>query len=170
MGDRQLNAQWSNWLRINSALALSEGNLWVWPYAKTLGNGAVDWVSMTVGHKPAMIAAMGLTTTGARGAAIEIFEGGSISLGTPRAGIALNFHTPKPAPWAYEESGSIDVPGTLLVRLILGDGLQGAIGSRDHAVAIFEPLKFYYITITNLHNQDADIALDIEAAAIGGLM
>lgn len=166
----QLNAQWSNWLRVSPALALSQGYLWVWPYAKTLPASGLDWVSMTVGEKPAMLAAMELTTTGTRGAAIEIFEGGSISVGTPRAGLALNFHTPQPAPWSYEESGFIDTPGTLLVRIVLGDGLRGAIGARDHPVVIFEPLKFYYMTIENLHNQAADIALDIEAASIGGLL
>lgn len=166
----QLNAEWSNWLRVSSALALSRGHLWVWTYAQNLLSGGVDFVSMTVGDKPAMIAAMELQTTGTRGVALEIFKGGSISIGTPRNGQPLNFHTPKPSPWAYEEGGSIDVPGALLVRLVLGEGLSGSIGDRGHPVAVLEPSQFYYMTIENLHNQAADISLDIEAAAIHGIL
>lgn len=169
MSSSQLNAEWYYWLRVNGNALLSRGYMWSWTYRQTQGAGLTDTLSFATADKPAVLSALAMNTTGDRGIHVDLFVGGSISLGTPLTGYPLNHHSPKPSPFAsIEESGSIDAAGTLIGTKEIGSGLVSAAGGDlDSPLLVFAPDQFYYLAITNLHNQAADITVEIDVAAIG---
>lgn len=168
MSDRQLNSLWYHHLRVDPGVLISQGFMWEWEYVATLGNGATDTVAFTVGPFATGLFASKFSTTGTRGALVDFFASGSLGAGTPIQGFPLNHHVQKPSPLTNIESGGIVLfPGTQIGTRILGETIEAGDFVEPVIVA---PNAFYYIEITNLHNQSADITITLAMSALLGLI
>lgn len=162
--DRQLNREMFHSLRLDRRRLLSEGFTWEWPHQFQLAAAGETVFSITVAAEPVLVTGPYLTTTGTRGVIFEGYAGGDVIPGIPLQGFPLNHSRPKSAPLdQYTVGATVNVEGTQIAERILGETL--AFGDLEDII-LSESIG-YYLRVTNLHNQAADLTIVMFFAAIG---
>ena len=170
MSDRALNAEVYNWHRLSAINNLSVGWLWGYSYTNTMAASETDVLHFGIGDKPIALFQAIFSTTGTRGASLEFYVGGTVAGGTDVQGFPLNHHTPKAAPVTFiRDEAVVTVPGTLIGTTILGEQLS-ARGGVPIPLNIFAPQTEYYVEMTNLHNQAAEVTLEMDMGSIPGVI
>jgi hypothetical protein len=167
MSDRQLNDLWYSWLRIDPSVSIEQGYTWDYSFPDTMAAGADVDVTMRTATRAVSLIGGAFTTTGTRGATIDFYVGGDIQLPTPIQGFPANHERPKDAPFAeYGLDGFLATPGTLMARLSIDTP-----GRTPFDIGLLlRPSTLYYMTLTNIDNQSADISLDIRAGSVGAMI
>lgn len=168
MSDRQLNTL--NWhrLRLDPAVNISQGFTWDFQYLNSLGGSGDDTLLMVTGPKPVAIWSFGLSTDGARGALFELYIGGTVAGGQPVVGFPINHDQAQASPFeTIEDSSFVSVGGVKIGELLLdGNVYSTTFGITEHVPYVFGANESHHLTVTNLHNQAADITVNILAGAI----
>ena len=167
MSDRQLNDLWFSWLRVQPSIAIEQGWAWSHQLSAPVMAGADELVRMETDERPVVLFAIDVTTDGTRGVLITMFAGGRIDLSAPMPGFPMNEERPRASPWVdISDNGFLAVQGGEIASLRIDE----AGHTRVTPQWILRPSQLYYMTITNLDNQTAQIEVAIEAYSIGSML
>lgn len=168
MSDRQLNALEWHRLRLDPSVAISRGSLYGYSYTRSLGGSGIDTLHLVTAAKPVALFRLLLQTTGTRGALFELHAGGVVTGGTDIAGFRFNHDQWEAPPLAVARFGAtVSVPGVKIGEETLdGEGYASAMGAALPSILVMGAGQDYYLLIHNLHNQAADLRIDLDLAAI----
>lgn len=167
MGDRQLNDLWYSWLRVQPAVAVEQGWAWDHQLSAPVAAGASELLRMETGERAVTLFTLVVTTDGTRGVEFTMYIGGQIDLSAPLPGFPMNHERSRASPWAdISDNGFLAVPGTEIISVRI-DSAGRTVFNPDWILA---PNQLYYAEITNLHNQAAQIEVEIIAGSIGGMI
>ena len=164
---RQLTTLQYHALRLDPRVNLSMGFTWSYDYTNSLGGGGVDHLKIVTGPKPVVIFALSMSTDGARGALLELFFGGEVGGGQPVPAWPLNHErwAANPVP-VLEDSSFITTPGSKIGERAIGDNILFASDGPDTPLLVLAASSDYYMSVTNLHNQTAEIRIGLDIGAI----
>lgn len=122
---------------------------------------------METGARAVTLFEVVVTTDGTRGVSLTLYIGGQIDLSAPLPGFPMNHERPRASPWAdISDNGFLAVPGTEIASVII-DQAGRTVLTPDW---LFAPNQLYYAEIENLHNQAAQIEVEIIAGSIGEMI
>ena len=150
----------------SAAGALLGGRVWDFFEAVTVGMGASTSISFVTGTRPVLVVDLLLDVEGTRNFTVEVFEGGTVSGGSPLPQNPRNRATPGTPPYLNVDGGvTIDVGGVSIGKHHFGSQQRDPI-SADAGGLILKASTTYYITFTNDDSQPAISDIEVISAAV----
>lgn len=158
-----LNDAQFNHYALSFAHQLAEGWLYEWDDFDTIASLGSRSYSFVTGPKPFLLMSAIVDFTGTTALGVGFFVGGTVSGGDEITEVfPRNHHNPQESPYAANsvfENRTIDVPGVEFMDFVLLNPSRSDIGGAAGGGFILSPNQLYYLTLTNLGNQEATFDL-----------